>query len=636
MDVVLGVAVADRVARLALVGSAARGGVIDQSEVDLADSPIEKLTETVVGTNRILADENHRLVATRLCWTDHPKADQLRRMLEDSGVQNVVVLSESDAATALWRTSGSEGSTMLLVGDSAATLMAPALQAGDEDSPPTMLAAAPLAGADGETAALDTMMARLGDQAGTMGDLYLVGSSAELTTSLANQLRDTSTMRVVTPEDPTFAMARGAALSAWPATMSQAALLTGDATAMSPAARLTGDATAMSPAAQLTAETMGFAPEEQLAGFATGFAPTAAVAGAPAEEPQLAYSLADDGDELLPVEMDEYDDDFVGDEEQTGPLRLSTRSLLISNAVVAFAIIGFASLAVAVAVSVRPTSASEPVIGHQNAAPGKFMPLLPTQQQAPVPPPPPDAPNIGYQGGIIPDTNGYIPPRLIQPAPAAPVEPVAPPGGTPGFVPNPNMPIPIPVIVPFPGWRPPPIWVPPIFPRPWNPPIFTTTVTTTPSIKPLVPTTTPPTPPTPSTPSTKPLVPTTAPTTAVTTPPTPLTTPPTASTPVTTSQAPVTTSQAPVTTTVPTTKAPTTTVAPPPTTKVQTTAAPPQTQTQTQAPQTQAPHTQTQAPQTQAPAPHTQAPVPQTQAPAPHTQAPVQPKPVVPQTPSHH
>src|ERR1700691_4231413 len=124
-------------------------------------------------------------------------------------------------------------------------------------------------------------------------------------------------------------------------------------------------------------------------------------------------------DELLPVDMDdEYDDDYddvVDADAQTGPLRLSTRSLLISNAVIAFAVIGFASLAVAVAVAVRPTAASEPVIGHQNAAPGKFMPLLPTQQQAPVPTPPADAPNSGYQGGTIPDVNGYLPPQVTSP-----------------------------------------------------------------------------------------------------------------------------------------------------------------------------------------------------------------------------
>ena len=302
--------------------------MIDQSVVDLADNPIGKLTETVVGTNRLLADENHRLVATRLCWTDHPKADQLRRALEDSGVQNVVVLSESEATTAL---SG------------------------------TGLAA--------------------------------------------------SSMRAVIPDDPTFALARGAAMAAGAAAdataMSPTARLAGDATAMAPAVGLGGDATAMAPATQLGGETTAMAPATQVAGDATAIAPTAGMAESHAEEPQLAYSMAGD-DELLPVD-DEFDDDFYDDEAETGRQRLSGRSLLISNAVVAFAVIGFASLAVAVAITVRPTAAAEPVVGHQNAAPGKFMPLLPTQQQAPVPPPPPDQPNAGYQGGIIADSNGYIP-----------------------------------------------------------------------------------------------------------------------------------------------------------------------------------------------------------------------------------
>ena len=110
MDVVLGVAVTGPVARLALIGAGADGSdVIDQSVVDLANNPIEQLIEAVVGTNRLLATENHRLVGTRLCWTDHPSADQLRQALEDSGVHNVAVLSQSQAVTALMRAAGRSG-----------------------------------------------------------------------------------------------------------------------------------------------------------------------------------------------------------------------------------------------------------------------------------------------------------------------------------------------------------------------------------------------------------------------------------------------------------------------------------------------------------------------------------------------
>jgi len=486
MDVVLGVAVTDRVARLALVGSGAAGNdVIDQYMVDLAGNPIEKLTETVVGTNRLLADENHRLLATRLCWSDPQKADELRQALEDSGVQDVGVLSESQAGTALLGTG-----------------------------------------------------------------------------------RAASSMRAETPNDPTFALARGAAMAAGlggdATAMAPAVGLGGDATAMAPAVGLAGDATAMAPAVQLAGDATAMAPATQLAGDATGIAPTAGMADANAEEPQLAYSMAGDG-ELVPVEgMDEFGDEFYDDEAETGPQRLSGRSLLISNAVVAFAVVGFASLAVAVAISVRPTAAAEPVVGHQNAAPGKFMPLLPTQQQAPVPAPPPDQPNAGYQGGTIPDANGYIPQQATSPGaggtPAAPVP--ASPGtpGIPGLVPNPNGPIPIPIIIPFPGWRPP---YPPIGPTNPYPPITTTPITTTP------PTTT------------QPHVTTTPPTT---TPPT-TTQPHVTTTPPTSSKAPYTSTQTP------------TSAAPPPSTH-QTTVAPPHTQTQAPTQQTVAPQPATPQPVT--------------------------------------
>jgi hypothetical protein len=102
VDLALGVAVDGPVARLALIetGNGAHG-VIDESVVDLAEDPIARLTETVVGTSRSLSDQFHRLVATRLCWSDQDLANQLRQVLDDSGVQNVAVLSDSEAATAM-------------------------------------------------------------------------------------------------------------------------------------------------------------------------------------------------------------------------------------------------------------------------------------------------------------------------------------------------------------------------------------------------------------------------------------------------------------------------------------------------------------------------------------------------------
>jgi hypothetical protein len=555
MDVVLGVAVTGPVARLALMGPGARGSdVIDQSVVDLADNPIEKLTETVVGTNRLLAGENHHLVATRLCWTNHPQAERLRQALEDSGVLNVGVLSESHAVAALMRAAGRTGAALVFDGETA-TLSMVAPGADDFDAPPTMLATAPLADGSLSTATetFDTLMARLGEQPDAPGDVYLVGASADLTsadlTRIADRLSDASTTRVEIADDPTFALARGAALAAVPLAAGP------DATWAAPVLTAGPDATWAAPA---------------LTGDETAFAPAAEPG---AEEPQLAYSMAGDS-ELLPAEADEYGPLFeeYDDLDEAEADRLSRRALVITNAVIAFAVIGFASLAVAVVIAVRPTASQEPVVGHQNAAPGKFMPLLPTQQQAPVPPPPPDQPNAGFQGGVIPDSNGYIPPQLIPPG-RGETPPVAP--VVPAPVPVP-VPVPVPIIVPYPGWRPLP------------PPYFPPTTTYTP------PTTTTYTPPT-----------TTEPPTTSTAPPTTTTAPPTTTEPPTTSKAPPTTTTAPPTTTEP----PTTSKAPPTT--------------------TQAPPTTTQAP-TEPPTKQT------TQAPVPtytQTQQPVTPKPVTPQEP---
>jgi hypothetical protein len=515
MDVVLGVAVTGPVARLALVGPSAHGAdVIDQSVVDLADDPVDRLTQTVVGTNRQLADENHRLTATRLCWADHRKADQLRRALEDSGVMNFGLLSESQAVTALMRAAGRPGAA-LVVDDETATLSVPGSAEGDDDAPPTLLAREPLAGSSGDqaTATLDSLMARLGDEPNAPTQLYLVGVSPDLD-RVADQIREASTMRVEIPDDPTFALARGAALAAVPAAL----LAAGDETAIVPAAGLTGDETAFAPAAESAAE-----------------------------EPQLAYSMADEGEPVGMGGVDQYGD-FDGAEAETTRMPLSRRSLMLGNAVIAFAVIGFASLAVAVAVAVRPTASAQPVVGHQNAAPGKFMPLLPTQQQAPVPPPPPDQPNAGFQGGVIPDSNGYIPPQLMSPgtggsAPVGPVNPQPAPAapGVPGLMPNPYGPIPTPIIIPFPVWRP-----------PYTPPTAPTTPTTI---------TTPTTPTSPTqTPYTPPTTTNTAPTTTYSPPTTPHTAPTTTYSPPTQSQQTATTKPVTPTQTIPTQTIPTQTI----------------------------------------------------------------------------
>ena len=438
MDVVLGVAVAGSVARLVLVGPAGGGyAAVKHSLVELTTHPFETLIQTVSGIQQALTAEGRHLVATRLYSPDPAQGQALQQALAGAGIHDVGLVSEAEAVKALLQTvfrgAAVPGGVALVVGAEAATLLA----LGAVGGPATVLATVALEGVDAATAAVDMMLDWLRSAPFAVSAAYVMGTLADLT-RVADQLRARSPLRAEVLERPDFAFARGAAMAAGLApTTPQPAFTSGALTGMAPAAQLAGGATAMIPSGDDTA----FAPAPEPA----------------AADSQLAYSLADEGESFG---SDEYGDEDVDDEDAAaGPAPLSRRSVLIGNAVIAFAVIGLASLAAAVAIAVRPTASQQPVVGHQNAAPGKFMPLLPTQQQAPVPPPPPDAPNAGFQGGVIPDANGFIPPQLTSPGAGGAPGPQSP--GVPGLVPNPNGPMPVPIIVPYPGWRPPyPGWRP--------------------------------------------------------------------------------------------------------------------------------------------------------------------------------
>ncbi len=211
MDLALGVAVAGPVARLALLESNTGGqGVVDESVVDLANDPIARLTETVVGTDRLLADQSHRLVATRLCWSDHAQAGELRQALEDSGVHNVAAVPEFEALQALVRSlSGGRGQrTSAVLQLDAETAMLSIVNGGEHATP---VATQPFDGSDAATTA-GVLLGRLGEQSAAAEEVYLVGSATDLT-GIAQQLQETSALPVAVPDDPDFAIARGAALA---------------------------------------------------------------------------------------------------------------------------------------------------------------------------------------------------------------------------------------------------------------------------------------------------------------------------------------------------------------------------------------------------------------------------------------
>ena len=114
MDVVLGVAVTGQVARLALIGSSASSGqVFDEYALDLTEDAATDLADTIVGTYRSVADSGNQVVATRLCLPDVSEAETLRQTVSNAGVQNVDVVAETEAAAALARSVGADAALLL-------------------------------------------------------------------------------------------------------------------------------------------------------------------------------------------------------------------------------------------------------------------------------------------------------------------------------------------------------------------------------------------------------------------------------------------------------------------------------------------------------------------------------------------
>jgi hypothetical protein len=442
------VAVTGPVARLALLGSDGHD-VLDESVLDVSSAPTEKLTSTIVGTHQSLTGTDHRLAATRVCWPDDGQAQTLRASLAGAGVNDVAVLAESEAATALVRgaTGARDGdSALLFVDDDTATLSI----VGADDVTTTVVAAEPFNGA-GPIAACSALLERLREERGAAEDVYLVGTSTDMT-AVADQLRGASPVPLEIPEQPNFAIARGAAMAA------------------TSVAGPLGETVAPRPASAAVAHLGPL--EAQMA------ASSAATQMSPHMGSQLAYSMTSDSGPLSIEDPTRYADGGVPLQRAMAPLSQTPdlvevddsaaavarpRALLAGSAFAASAVVGLAALAVTVAIGIRPTAIAQPVYPNfdenQGPVPGKVVPVMPTLETQPdvvVPTAPPRAVPQGdsgnsegggpvYSGGGGPSEPGT--PNVIPDPPPADggISPVGdggpPPPPIPGFQ-IPNIPIP--------------------------------------------------------------------------------------------------------------------------------------------------------------------------------------------------
>ncbi len=465
--------------RMVLVeGENADGPSLDHDAFDIpatagaaTSAAPQQVIDAILGTRESALEGGHRLTSIGVAWTDHAAAGKLRGLLRSYRMDDVVLVSELHAASALaqaiGQTVGYERTALLFVERETATLAV--VRAADGAVVRVM--SRPMPGAD-VTAELQAMVANVDNGPEPAQAVYVVGSDVDVA-GLESDIASATTLPVHAPQDGDLALARGAAL-----------------------------ASASTP--RYEASTVGLASTEDTAAGATQMAAAGYMA-------PLGYSaVADDDDEgAVPYDgpyQGVYDADL---QPEPGPAEPRKSFILVGSALSGVFVVGVAALAVTLAVVIRPTADQRPTPGGNPVVSSTPAPVpaqakdvapppAPETIQAPIPvvqeaprtvvvapqaPPPAPAPAAAPEPAPAP----AAPPPAPEPAPAPPPPAPAPaPAPPPAPAPAPSpaaAPPPAPVIVPV------PIVIPPIF----QPPVLVPPAVRTPTY-PTLPTYTAPSP----------------------------------------------------------------------------------------------------------------------------------------------
>ncbi|MEW5808617.1 MAG: hypothetical protein AB1925_04110 [Actinomycetota bacterium] len=353
MHLVLGVCVAANTARLALVDTAAPETAIDEFDIDLTAAAPDTLRSTIVGTDGSLRDSGHILSGTRISASDEDFSAELRDALTDAGLIGVTVVSPSAAATSIVRRSaaaaGQQTSALLFVDENTA-----ALSVVGADADTTSVVAIEPVGSTGPVEACTELLARLAEEPGGAEGLYVVGTGDD-TAGLARTLAPTSPIPVRSVASPAFAVARGAALATAPAAFGAAEAMSGIGTAPAPQI---GEHLAYSLDPDSSSTPLAYV--DDFGGFSD----------VPMQSPMASLSHTDD-----PTEVE---DDLVPASTGGRP-----RILLVGSTIAAIVVVGFAALAVVVAISIKPSATIQAIRGDESV-PGKYLPTMPGQGTQPV------------------------------------------------------------------------------------------------------------------------------------------------------------------------------------------------------------------------------------------------------------
>ena len=221
MDIALGVSVTGTTVHMVLVEGARADGVtietdvFDTSAVDgaVAPSTSEQVSAAILATQTTARRSGHDVIATGLVIDHDADADDYRYSLAARGIDDVTLVSGLQAAGALanavGRAIGYSATGFVFINGHTATLsvVEGADQATRELASRTLNDTDPLSDLRNLLTCLD-----VGERTDPQG-LFVIGSGMDLV-AVKSRLQATSTRPVIVPEEPEWALARGAALVA--------------------------------------------------------------------------------------------------------------------------------------------------------------------------------------------------------------------------------------------------------------------------------------------------------------------------------------------------------------------------------------------------------------------------------------
>ena len=199
-------------------GADGDGVTLDSNVVDVpggesgCSGAAEQVVAAIHGTRESVDEGAHRLTAIGVAWTDHADGKRLRQALQASDIDDVVMVSELHAASALaqavGRKIGCQRTALLFIEGSDATLAVVRTVDGA-----VVAVQSRALRAEDIVAELHGMVAALELTAEPPQAVFLMGAGLDMEV-LAARIAEGTTLPVHAPEDADLALARGAALAA--------------------------------------------------------------------------------------------------------------------------------------------------------------------------------------------------------------------------------------------------------------------------------------------------------------------------------------------------------------------------------------------------------------------------------------